>query len=281
LNFLALKVGERNIHNLNSLEESAEYIRSKFESFNLSTNFDQFSYQERNFVNVVATLKGCSRADEVIVIGAHYDSVPGSPGANDNGTGVAALLEIAALISAEKLDRTVHFVAFVNEESPYFASDGMGSQNYARTCRTANLNIKAMFSLETMGYYSDKPGSQKYPPGVTGYPDQGNFIAFVGNPASSNLLEESTKIFEANCDFPFEKIAAPEHTPGVSLSDHMCFWQMKYQAVMITDTAPFRYPYYHTAQDLPDKINMSKFTNLVSNLAKTFSALAGIETLRL
>ena len=138
-----------------------------------------------------------------------------------------------------------------------------------------------MFSLETMGYYSNEPGSQTYPPGVTGYPSAGNFIAFVANLASTALLQESTKIFKEQSDFPFQTIAAPESTPGVSLSDHMSFWQMNYPAVMVTDTAPFRYPHYHTAEDTPDKIDLEKFTELVYNLGKTFAALAGTRAERL
>ncbi len=275
LNYLAMEIGERNIHNPGSLTKTADYILQQFESCGMAAELDQFEFQKTEFANVIFRLPGTVAADQIIVVGAHYDSVPGSPGANDNGTGVAALLTIAELIKDCALEKSIHFVAFVNEESPYFAGDGMGSLNYARRCRARNDKISAMFSLETMGYYSSEPGSQSYPPGVSGYPDQGDFIGFVSNLASASLLRQSTEIFANHSSFPFQAIAAPESVAGVSLSDHMCFWQMNYPAIMITDTAPFRYPHYHTAEDLPDKINLPMFTELVKNLAKTFAVLAG------
>ncbi len=275
LNYLAIEIGERNIHNPGSLNRTADYILEQFKSSGMAAELDRFEFQKTEFVNVVCRLPGTIRPEETIVVGAHYDSVPGSPGANDNGTGVAALLNIAELMRDCPVEKSIHFIAFVNEESPYFAGDGMGSLHYARQCRARNDKISAMFSLETMGYYSGEPGSQSYPPGVSGYPDQGDFIGFVSNLTSSSLLRESTEIFANHSNFPFQAIAAPESVAGVSLSDHMCFWQMNYPAIMITDTAPFRYPHYHTPQDLPDKINLPMFTELVKNLAKTFAVLAG------
>lgn len=228
-----------------------------------------------NFANIEATISGTvTDSGHALIIGAHYDSVPGSPGANDNGTGVAALLALAHLMRHCLPEISIRFVAFPNEESPYFAGPGMGSLNYVRECKDQNLDVVGMFSLETMGYYSDEPGSQTYPPGVSGYPDSGNFIGFVSNLESKPLLDKTIGYFKRGSDFPFAAIAAPPATPGVSLSDHMCFWECGYSAVMITDTAPFRYPHYHTAGDTPDKINLPMFTDLVANLAKTFALLA-------
>jgi len=275
LNVLAIEIGERNLNNTGSLRKTADYIAWQFSRNNLFKELDEFTYQATSFANVKGQITGTVNPEKIIVIGAHYDSVVGSPGANDNGTGVAALLALAQIFKNIKSEKTIRFVAFVNEESPYFGGPGMGSHNYARRCRDQNESIEAMFSLETMGYYSDETGSQTYPPGISGYPDQGNFIAFVANLKSAGLLTETTDIFKTVGNFPYQKIAAPDSLPGVSLSDHMCFWQMGYQAVMVTDTAPFRYPFYHTADDLPDKINMAMFTELVANLAKTFALLAG------
>jgi Zn-dependent M28 family amino/carboxypeptidase len=229
--------------------------------------------KSETFANIEATIPGAEGNKQILVIGAHYDSVPGSPGANDNGTGVAAVLALAELLKDCRPQKTIRLVAFPNEESPYFAGPAMGSLNYASECKEQNLDV-VMFSLETMGYYSDEPGSQSYPPGVSGYPDCGNFIGLVANLESKQLLDQTVAYF-AQSNFPFAAIAAPPATPGVSLSDHMCFWEQGYNAVMVTDTAPFRYPHYHTAEDTPDKINLPMFTNLVASLAKTFALLAG------
>lgn len=298
LNHLALDIGERNLSNPGSLEASARYIEEIFAQTGLEPQRQQFNFEGTNFANV-EVLVPCSNTgtsaehqatnetqvsketQETIVIGAHYDTVKDSPGANDNGTGIAAILALAHILKDCQPKRNIRLVAFANEESPYFAGDGMGSLNYARACKARGERVVAMYSLETMGYFSKEPGSQKYPPGVSGYPSTGNFIAFVANIKSTALLEETKMIFQEQSSFPFQTIAAPESTPGVSLSDHMCFWQMDYPAIMVTDTAPFRYPYYHTAEDTPDKVDLDMFTELVDNLGKTFAALAGTRAKRL
>jgi Zn-dependent M28 family amino/carboxypeptidase len=283
LEHLSLVIGERNLDNSGSLEAAAQYIFEQFASTGLKTLRHEFTFEDHTFANIEAILPGPNLDThlETIVIGAHYDSVPGSPGANDNGTGVAAILALANILKSSQPKRNIRFVAFANEESPYFNDEGMGSLNFARACKRAKENVVAMYSLETMGYFSNEEGSQSYPPGVTGYPSCGNFIAFVANLASAPLLEETKKLFQEQSKFPFQTIAAPESTPGVSLSDHMSFWRMDYPAIMVTDTAPFRYPHYHTAQDTPDKIDLDMFTELVDNLGKTFAALAGIGAERL
>lgn len=292
LNHLALGIGERNLSNRGSLEASARYIEEIFAQTGLKPQRQQYIFQGTNFANVEILVSGSGtgnrsesqateEAQETIVIGAHYDTVPGSPGANDNGTGVAAVLALADILKDSKPKRNIRLVAFANEESPYFAGDGMGSLNYARACKGRGEKIVAMYSLETMGYFSKEPGSQKYPPGVSGFPNTGDFIAFVANIKSKDLLEQTKGLFQKQSNFPFQTIAAPESTPGVSLSDHMCFWQLEYPAIMVTDTAPFRYPYYHLAEDTPDKIDHDMFTELVNNLGKTFAALAGSRAERL
>ena len=292
LNHLALVIGERNLSNPGSLEASAQYIEEMFAQTGLEQQRQQFNFAGTNFANIEVLVPGSTTSNtseyqateetqETIVIGAHYDTVPGSPGANDNGTGVAAVLVLADILKDCQPKRNIRLVAFANEESPYFAGDGMGSLNYARACKGRGEKIVAMYSLETMGYFSKEPGSQKFPPGVSGYPNTGDFIAFVANIKSKALLEETKKLFQEQSNFPYQTIAAPEATPGVSLSDHMSFWQMEYQAIMVTDTAPFRYPYYHTAEDTPDKIDLDMFTELVNNLGKTFAALAGSRAKRL
>jgi Zn-dependent M28 family amino/carboxypeptidase len=161
----------------------------------------------------------------------------------------------------------VRFVAFVNEEPPFYRSEQMGSRVYARRSRERRDHIVAMLSLETIGYYSDEPGSQLYPfPLRFFYPSTGNFLAFVANLGSRGLLREALASFRRNAQFPSEGVAAPAFIPGVDWSDHWSFWQESYPALMVTDTAPYRYPHYHTLQDTPDKLDYERLARVVMGL---------------
>ena len=225
--------------------------------------------------NLDAALPGHSAADEIIVAGAHYDSVVGSPGANDNASGVAALLELARLLAGTALPRTVRFVAFVNEEAPFFYSDEMGSKLYADRAHAQGERIKAMLSLETIGYYTGHPASQRYPfPFSFFYPDTGNFIGFVGDLWSWRLVRRAIGAFRATTAFPSEGVAAPRATKGVHWSDHWSFWQAGYPAIMVTDTALYRYPHYHAATDTPEKLDYTGLARVTGGLAEVISALA-------
>jgi Zn-dependent M28 family amino/carboxypeptidase len=220
-------------------------------------------------------LIGDSLPREIVVVGAHYDSVLDCPAANDNGTGVAALLSLARRFSGRTADRTLRFVAFVNEEPPYFQTEEMGSWVYAKQCRKQNEAVTAMLSLETIGYYSDQPDTQQYPaPFGLLYPSTGNFVAFVGNIGSGDLVRQAVGSFRQHEPFPSEGGALPEFTPGIGFSDHWSFWQEGYPALMVTDTAPFRYPYYHTPEDTADKVDFERTARVVRGLEKVIVDLA-------
>jgi Zn-dependent M28 family amino/carboxypeptidase len=208
----------------------------------------------------------------------------GSPGANDNGSGVAAVLALAQRFAAREAERsptrrtpnkTLRFVAFVNEEPPYFLSGEMGSQVYAGRCKERGDKISAMISLETIGYFSDAPHSQTYPSPGLGllYPKVGNFIGFVSNVKSGALLHRVIALFRQHAKIPSEGASLPAFIPGVSWSDQWSFWQHGYPAIMITDTAPFRYPYYHSSNDTPDKLDYDRFTLVVSGMEKVIQDL--------
>jgi Zn-dependent M28 family amino/carboxypeptidase len=203
--------------------------------------------------------------------------VRGSPGANDNGSGAAATLALARRVAGRNLPRTVRLVAFVNEEAGAFKTEAMGSLVYARQCRERNEKIVAMLSLETIGYYSTEPNSQSYPlPGLGAlYPTTGNFIAFVGNFGSRALVRDVVGSFRKHARFPSEGAALPSAVPGIDWSDHWSFWQNGYPALMVTDTAPFRYPYYHLAQDTPDKLDYDRMARVVAGLRYVIEELAG------
>ncbi len=267
---LAGTIGERTVWRYSALEAAASYIEETLQAMGYSVVTQAYTTEGKTVRNLVVEITGSQQPDEIILIGAHYDSVHGSPGANDNATGVAALLEIARQLAGTSPARTLRLVAFVNEEPPFFATEQMGSRIYARHAKLQGDNIVAMLSLETIGYYDDTKGSQHYPMPLYSlfYPDTGNFIAFISNLSSHALLRQSLGSFRQHTAFPSEGIAAPGWLPGIYWSDHWSFWQQGYPALMVTDTAPFRYPYYHTASDTPDKINYPHLARVVSGLTR-------------
>jgi hypothetical protein len=270
---LAGEIGERNMWHYAQLNAAADFIEDSFSRAGLRTRRDSYEMHGQACHNVEAEIPGAQ--SDIILVGAHYDSVFGSPGANDNGTGVAATLALARRFASAKPKHTLRFVAFVNEEPPYFLSGEMGSLIYARRCKERGDKISAMISLETIGYFSDAPDSQTYPsPGLSlFYPKVGNFIGFVSNVQSRALLRRVIALFRKHGKIPSEGAALPAFIPGVSWSDQWSFWQQGYPAIMVTDTAPFRYPYYHSSNDTPDKLEYDRFTLVVSSMEKVMQDL--------
>jgi Zn-dependent M28 family amino/carboxypeptidase len=265
---LAGEIGERNVYRPRALAAAADFIRREWTSQGHAVRSQSYRVGEIECDNIEVTIAGTARAAEIVVLGAHYDSVAGSPGADDNASGVAALLEIGRLLVRSRPDRTIRLVAFVNEEPPFFRSGEMGSRVYARAARERGDDIRVMLSLEMLGYYSERPKSQAYPPFMRWfYPDRGNFIAFVSNLASRQVLRETVRAFRAHCEFPCESLATFSFVPGVAWSDHLSFWRERYPALMVTDTAFFRNPYYHTGLDTPDRLCYSKAAQVVQGLA--------------
>jgi Zn-dependent M28 family amino/carboxypeptidase len=273
---LAGEIGERNFWHPKGLEAAADYIAHVFRNLGYEVRREGFTVSGAVLSNLEATLVGTSVPGEIVVVGAHYDSVMGSPGANDNASGVAGLLETARLLAGRPLSRTVRFVAFVNEEPPFFQTDHMGSRVYASRSRQRGEQIVAMLSIETIGYYSEEQGSQRYPfPFGLVYPDTANFIGFVANVASRDLLRRAIATFREQIDFPSEGIAAPSWITGIGWSDHWSFWEEGYPALMVTDTALFRYRHYHTAQDTPDKIDYARMARVVTGITGVVAELTG------
>lgn len=269
LETLAGRIGERNLRKPEALEQAALWIESSIGGANLGYVVERHVYpvEGTDVRNLIAELPGQSRRDEIVVIGAHYDTVPGSPGGNDNGTGVVALLSLARAFAGDPQDRTIRFVAFVNEEPPYFQTEQMGSVVYAKRCRSRREKIVAMLALDTIGYFTDAPGSQEVPPGLEGdFPDTGDFLAFVGNRDSRWLADSAETAFETSSGLPALGGGFPVEAPGVGWSDHWSFWQEGYPAVMATDTAPYRYEHYHRPTDTPDQVDLETFTRVVEGL---------------
>jgi Zn-dependent M28 family amino/carboxypeptidase len=199
----------------------------------------------------------------------------GAPGADDNASGVAVMLALARAFEQKPQRRTVRFVAFVNEEPPHFWNESMGSLHYAKACKERGDVITAMLSLESLGYYRDEAGSQKYPPIVSWFfPDRANFVAFVGDLGSRSLVRDAIGAFRASAQFPSEGAAMPAFVTGVGWSDQWSFWQVGYPGVMVTDTAPFRNANYHTANDKPDTLDYARLASVTTGLVAVVEKLA-------
>lgn len=250
-----LATGERNT----DLDTPARYIERE-----LGAGFQRQEYESGG-----RPVRNIEVGRGTIVVGAHYDTVPGSPGADDNASGVAVLIELA------RLDLPVRFVAFANEELPYSHGDEMGSFVFARRARERGERIDAMLSLEMLGCYSDQPRSQRYPP-VIGwfYPDRANFIAFVGDLGARRLVRRVHALFRKHSDFPSESLAAPAFVPGITRSDHWSFRRHGYPALMVTDTAYNRYPHYHRPTDTPEKLDYERMAQVALGLAGMLGELA-------
>jgi len=285
---LAGDIGARSLTSApENLARAAAYIEHVLRGYNYNPRRQEFTVEtlsqhnreitsegikfptvRHNTWNVIAEKAGAAGTSGVVIVGAHYDSVYDCPAANDNGSGVAAMLEIARLLGNESLQKTLRFVAFTNEEPPFFRTDQMGSYVYARRCHEQKENIEAMICLETIGYYTDSPNTQKFPHSLFGlaFPKTGNFVSFVSNLESAPLLRHCVRSFRNGVKFPSEGIAVPQQIKGVEFSDQYNFWEVGYPAVMVTDTAFYRYPHYHEQEDTPDKINYETLARVVTGL---------------
>lgn len=272
---LAGQIGERNLFRYNNLVKATEYIQTTLSLAGYQVNMQTYEVAGQVSENIEAEVRGTDSPDEILVIGAHYDSVKGSPGANDNGSGVAAMLALARTFANTQPRRTVRFLAFTNEEPPFFQTRHMGSRVYAKRSHERKENIIFMISLETIGYYSDESGSQSYPfPLNFIYPSTGNFIAFVSNMENGALVRQMIGDFRRNTPFPSEGGALFGWIPGVGWSDHWAFWKEGFPSIMVTDTALFRYPAYHTSGDTPEKIDYLRMARVVSGLQHIINDIA-------
>jgi Peptidase family M28 len=267
---LAVASEEHNVGHPEALERSARYIEATLSGLGYAVSRQEFETEGVKVRNleVRRTRPGIGKP-RLVVVGAHYDSAQGAVGADDNGSGVAALLELARLLKSvqpgEGLE--MRLVFYVNEELPWFGTEKMGSLVHASGLAREERQVVAMLSLETIGWYSDAPGSQRYPfPFNLLYPSTGDFIGFVANPRSRSLLHRVIGSFRRHTGFPSEGGVGLESIAGVSWSDQWAYWKFGWPAVMVTDTAPFRYPHYHTLRDTPDKLDYDALARVVLGL---------------
>jgi hypothetical protein len=271
-----IAAAEHNLEHYGELEKAALYIERVLEGYGYPVTRQVFTARAKQVRNIDVVLEAPKKDIDVIVVGAHYDSAQGTPGANDNATGTAAVLELARLLHdlKDSAQKRIRLVLFVNEERPYYGTPEMGSLNFARLLHERGERVTAMYSLETIGYFSDQPGSQKYPkPFGAVFADKGDFISFVGMLNSRPLVQDTMRSFRAHTQFPTIGGVSPGFIPGIAWSDHWSFAQYGFQAVMVTDTAPYRYPHYHKATDTPDKIDYGKLARVVKGMERVIRDL--------
>ena len=258
---LSRRIGSRSVYEYGKLEEAKEYIAGTIRSQGGVPEFQRYAYNGKTYSNIVVTRPGGKEADTWIVVGAHYDTVLGTPGADDNGSAVAVLLEVARILGEETFDR----------------SEFMGSFVFAREARHRGQDIRAMICLEMLGFFGDEKGKQSFPLPLMNlfYPSTPDFIAVVGNITSRKLVGTVGKILGGNSPVPVETLSAPSLVPGIDFSDHRSFWKMGYPAVMVTDTAFYRNPYYHTSGDTLEKLDFRRMAQLVPGLVAVVRELAG------
>jgi len=274
---LAERIGERHLGCPDRLAAAADYIAEELARTGRTPVRHAFAVGDASCENLELEIPGTTRGTEIIVIGAHYDTVIGSPGANDNATGVAALLALARRFAERAPERTLRLVAFANEEPPYFRTPWMGSLVYANACRARGDEVTAMLALETIGCYRTEPGTQEYPaPLDLAYPSTGDFIAFVSNVENGALVRRCIATFRDSTPFPAEGAALPGSLIGVGWSDHWSFWQAGYPALMVTDTAPFRDPNYHEPTDVPEHVDFERLARVVEGIEAVVAMLAGV-----
>jgi Zn-dependent M28 family amino/carboxypeptidase len=266
-------IGPRNTFEPEHLAAAADYVEKAFAGY--AVERQQYDADGVSVANLIVEIRGTTRPEEIVVVGAHYDSIDGTPGADDNASGVAGMLALARRFANAKPARTLRFVAWVNEEPPHFQTGTMGSYVYARRCRERGERIVAALSLEMLGYYDAAPGSQQYPPPLAAlYPDTADFIGFAGNIASRSLVNQCVKAFRARTAFPAHAAVLPELIPQTGWSDQWSFWQFGWPALMVTDTALYRNPHYHQSSDTPETLDYARMAAVVEGLAGVVDELA-------
>ncbi len=266
---LAIGIGVRTFRDRDHLDQAADYISGRFASFGYHVTKQPVYFAGNTYQNVIAEVRGTGSPEKLLIVGAHYDAVITTPGADDNASGVAGLLCLAQALSEKKSGKTLKFAAFALEEWPVYRSSNMASYQYARSLKELNEDVEGMICLEMLGFYSDAEGSQHYPfPFMNRrFPKAGNFIAFVGNLRSKGFTERIAASFKKATDLPVVTLNAPAIVVGIDFSDHWSFNKFDYPALMVTDTAFYRNPHYHRPTDLPETLDYGRMAKVVQGLA--------------
>lgn len=265
----------RNYKRIWNLNKCADYIHGRFEAAGGAVSEQPFDVEGEIYRNVIALFG--PETDSRIVIGAHYDSCQDTPGADDNASGVAGLIELAVLLGKTDLKQQVELVAFTLEEPPFFRTGNMGSARHAYLHRKNNVQVDFMVSLEMIGYFSDNPGSQLFPTAMLKliYPDTGNYIGVIGSMGERKLARRFKEIMRGATDLPVESMCAPKNFPGIDYSDHRNYWANEYKAIMITDTAFMRNSRYHESSDTAETLDYERMSKVVLGVYEAVVQLSG------
>lgn len=272
---LAGEIGERNVFKPEALSRARDYLAGELERAGYKPRLQGYKVGAHLVENIVAEAPGSGPDAPPLILGAHYDTAPDTPGADDNGSGVAALLELARALAAARLKTPVRFVFFTNEEPPFFQTRDMGSWRYAQELKANGERVAGMLSLEMLGFYAAERGTQSYPPGVGWfYPDKGDFIALVGDLYSTGWVRRVREALKPS-GFPVESACLPRWLPGIDFSDHWSFWEAGFPGAMLTDTAFYRNPHYHMSSDVPERLDYERLGRLTGALLEMAGKLAG------
>jgi Zn-dependent M28 family amino/carboxypeptidase len=277
VHYLAEEIGPRSYTQTDALKKTTDYIKSTLSAYGYEVSVQAYSAKERTFENIYVVRKGNTLPERILVVGAHYDTVPGTPGADDNASGVAGLLELARLFADEQPGKSLHFVAFALEEPPFFRTKQMGSYVYAKKLNDERSDVEGMICLESMGFFRDEPDSQMFPLPFLRffYPTTGNYITFVSNFQSKGFLNRAKNAFRRGSSLPAESLSSFALIPGIDFSDHRSFWKFGYDAIMVTDTAFYRNPHYHGIGDDPSTLDYERLAEVVIGLKASIRELAG------
>ena len=271
---LSIELSPRDIGHIENLDRAAVYIAGELTQAGASVEEQPYRVEGNSYRNIIARFG--PDTTERIVVGAHYDAFGGLPGADDNASGVAGLIELARLLGQQPPALRVELVAFSTEEPPYFGTTGMGSSVHALFLGKDKVNVRAMLSLEMIGYFSDAHGSQHFPIGILSalYPSTGNFISVVGRVGDGLLVRRVKSAMSGAAPLPVHSINAPSLIPGVDFSDQRNYWHAGYNAVMITDTAFYRNRNYHTENDTAEKLDYKRMAMVVEGVYAAVTELA-------
>jgi len=275
----ASEIGVRSFRDQEQLTSTADYISDQLSSIGYNVTRQTFYFRMHSYENLIAELPGISIPERILVIGAHYDTVRTTPGADDNASGVAGLLGLARQLSGIQPDNTIRFVFFCLEEPPTYRTRNMGSYHYARSLKKKGDWVEGMICHEMIGYFCDREGCQHYPLPFMNvkFPKAGNYISMVGNLRSRHFTQKIAKNFRENTDLPVITLNAPAIVIGIDFSDHWSFGKFGYRALMVTDTAFYRNPHYHAPSDLPETLDYERMEKVVEGLAAA-ATMRGIGT---
>jgi hypothetical protein len=271
---LSVELAPRNYKRIWNLDKCADYIAGHFQQAGGVLSEQTYEVEGKTYRNVIASF-GIENGAR-IVVGAHYDAYRDAPGADDNASAVAGLIELAYLLGHSALGQRIDLVAFTLEEPPFFRSGNMGSARHAYGLRKNGVEVEAMIFLEMIGYFNDEKGSQRFPSGFLKwcYPDSGNYIAVIGSLGDRKLARTIKASMRGATDLPAHAMCAAKGFPGLDFSDHLNYWNQGYPAIMVTDTAFMRNLAYHGPNDTPDRLDYDRMAKVVLGVYEAAARLA-------